>query len=173
LQPGAGTGEKPPAPDVPGEKPGTGGAETPPPAKSAAEEGVLWTSGHVRLEVWRLRDGEKAAWAPEEPKLPAAGAAFVADRNIHKIRAAVTASNVAKIEVEEWVGPRGGPVTKLEPAKDGRLQLVERKDGARVVHYEVRLPDGNRAASMAIVLTFPDGTSTRDEFTFRRAEPKK
>ncbi|MCE9636272.1 MAG: DUF11 domain-containing protein [Planctomycetes bacterium] len=135
-------------------------------------DAVVWTSGAVRLETWRLRDDATQAWTPIDRKLPPRGTELVANRNIQKIRVGVIARNVAKVEVEEWSGDRGSIVTQLPATKDGRFVLVERKDGMRVVHYEVAMPEGPRSLSMAIIVTTTDGRVTRDEFTFRRGPAK-
>lgn len=162
-----GPGPVPPAPFNPPAPPVAPGTNQPLNSNDDNADAVVWTSGAVRLETWRLRDTADAAWTPIDRKLPAKGSELVANRNIQKVRIGVIAANVAKIEVEEWSGDKGA-ITQLKATKDGRLVIVERKDGTRAVHYELTMPEGNRAMSMAVIVTTTDGKVTRDEFTFRR-----
>lgn len=164
--------DPPPAPQPPAPKPP---APQPPADDKDDGGGVVWPSGNVKVGTWRTKAAGELEFSAEAKDLPQAGGEFVSAKEWQKLRVVVLRTDVAKVELEEFVGERkGADVKRLEPSKDGRFRLERNKRDQYVVHYEGQTPDGGKPLVVALLIATTDGKTHREELTLRRrVEPRK
>ena len=137
---------------------------------------VVWTSGTVRLDVWRVRGADDKKWGRVTRRLPAKGEELTAGREFQRIRVTVLAQKPKKIEVQESSPgkEKKEPVVRtLEQEEGGRLSITPNEDGTTTVIYDTWEIAVNRKLVVSVIVTHADDHVTRDDFVVRRIEAGK
>lgn len=168
--PPPGGGNPPPS----GGNPPPSGGNPPPPSTPPGDEPedpkdfVLWPSGQVRVEVWRTKENEGDKWSRDRNRVTPGGD-FASSSPWQKIRIGVLRKDVKNVQVDEQLTVKGDWVS-VPQSKDGRLVVVDRKDGTKAVHYEAMIPETGRRMTMRLTLRLQDGTRIEEVFVLRRVE---